>query len=118
MGLVVSGELLLEVVTEVGGELDSVTVVVDVVVLVGDRSFCCRRFCRYSRLIICRLVSWEAAGLVVSVGSWLGVVTVVETSQDPKQPADDPILQTLFFVCTDNMDRLWKKVCRMIVCRV
>ena len=82
MGLVVSGELLLEVVTEVGGELDSVAVMVGVVVLVGARAFCCRRFCRYSRLIICRLVSWEAAGLVVSVGSWLGVMTVVERGVD------------------------------------
>ena len=39
-----SGELLLEVVTEVGGELDSVAVMVGVVVLVGARAFCCRRF--------------------------------------------------------------------------
>ena len=45
-------------------------------------------------------------------------VLALTASQDPKQPADDPILQTLFFVCTDNMDRLWKKVCRIIVCRV
>ena len=80
-------------------------------------------------------VLWRWMWIVVSVSNvirgvvlWVrvcdvmhGVVFLVRvrvTSQDPKHPADDPIWQTLFFVCTDNVDRLWKKVCRVIVCRV